>query len=168
MSDIPFFFLEGIVYLLNGDLALLPDDGSSILLDDVFSSYDDEVHVILEHLPPNPPKDDLWGKGCCYWQTGGYCPAGHHEDPNFLYRFAGQGRLEKRDEWVIHSSRGTMSLKTKWLEGHRCRVAMVPNASPEEILKTFASPETLDASVESLTDRAQRLTELLSKLRGAL
>lgn len=84
------------------------------------------VRLALVQAPPGKIDPEKWGGGCCLWQSKGYCPAGHHQDPYFLLNFAFEGVLSKTGD-TFHITVFDGSVKTlplPQMEGHYGRLAV--------------------------------------------
>jgi hypothetical protein len=155
MPDPTLLVLEGVFHLpvegltvstgtdeVRVDPALAPFKGKSVSL---------SVH----HFPPTPVDPTLPGGGSCMWN--GHCPCGHVEDPAWLYNLSLRGVLEG-GESGIWSISGEGIPFSRHMPGHRGRLVVLA----DDGLATEGK------GTDQLLSEAERLTDLLAGLRGAL
>lgn len=120
--------LRGVFYKEHGRLFVADEIGRTF---DVHQSlepyYGKEVELRAHHRPREPLMPDRWGGGCCFWQSSGSCPFGHHNDPSGLFVVGGKGVLRYDGDWYLGES-----LNLRMLEGHRGELVVVECAEGAE------------------------------------
>jgi len=131
------------------------------------------VQLAMHHVPPMPIDATRWGGGSCLLEPTGYCPFGHHNDPNRMFNLAMDGVLvydmdHKKGEggWWLQTFDGkkTMLPLTHVLLGHRGRIAAASITAVEEMRDALEATGNL-AAVEDLGQKANDLQDLLSRLK---
>ena len=148
----------GVLFRKDADFHITDEDkGEFNLTAELRLMAGGKVQLTMQHAPPNPPFQERWGGGCCMWESSGRCPSGHHDRPGYLYQVGGVGDLHEVDgSWVI-SRDGSKDLPIylNMLEGHRCRIAIVPSVLPGDI------PDPVkDADPNNLGDLMERAEQL--------
>ncbi len=125
-----------------------------------------QVNIAFHHTPPMPPDPTKWGGGCCYWQSYGWCPAGHHEQPGLLLNVTGEGVLQVNDGvYSVKGFDGTVQdLPLHNLIGHEARVAA---ATMMDINKMRESLENMvgGMSAEALGEQTNNLKDIMERLQ---
>lgn len=131
-----------------GPLHLLDSMRGDLVLPDVLQVFEgSKVTAWWGHFPEpdsNPPR---WGLGSCYWSVVGKCPVGHHKHPETLWGVWGKGVFRVSSTEVFEAGPDTLPLKP--LEGHLCRVIIVPELSLKDGVPDLSQ---MDLAVETLTE----------------
>jgi hypothetical protein len=151
----PLLVLEGVFHDSGDGVAVYPEEGESVKVDEALESFRGrEVSLSLHHYPPDPPRKDVPGGGSCMW--GGYCPCGHTENPAWLYNLSRKGVLERLPSGIWVVSEEAIPL-THYMLGHRGRLVVFHEATV-----------SADKGVGDLLSEAESLLGILEGLRGAL
>lgn len=157
--------LVGVVYQAdNGDYHIVDEDhGDKNVLDELRTMVGGEVEVVAAHAPSDPPQRERWGGGCCMWELSGKCSAGHHDRPGYLYEVHAVGTLVEADgKWhIAREGKDDLPIYLTMLNGHRCRIAVVPKVDLNEILE---DAKNVDANnLSDLMARAENLRNFISQ-----
>lgn len=148
--------LQGLCYRPDphGPLHLLDSEKGDLILEDCLTVYQNKkVTVWMGHFPgPNADKT-RWGQGSCKLQPTGHCLALHHQFPDSLWSAWGNGIL-------CVCTRETLKLDSKffqfkYLEGHLCRVIIVPEAFLGRDLSDLPDTSQLEQAFQTLGEIAR-------------
>ena len=179
MEDFKAILLEGVFSLVDDDkvnwgedtFSVDPDDilvntqkGKESLTDPLDPQIGQHVTLAMHHLPPQmPPDTTKWGAGSCLLEPMGWCPFGHHKNPQSFFSLSVEGHL-RRDglRWYIDKFDGTQEeIPFHFLVGHHARVACA----------TMLDVEKMHESLEQLRNNlgasmGQSLADLPSDVTG--
>jgi hypothetical protein len=166
--------LTGIFYLQDSNTPYVVDEATGATPVDMSYYVGKKVQVVAHHFPPEPPSRELWGGGCCYYQTsyeGATCPFGHHANPNSLYELSVSGILRHEgDDYVVETEDGIKhEIRLDYLIGHRSRLLIINQPDfqkMQEEVNSFNPDNFQDASLDVLLDKLQGLKEYISDLQG--
>lgn len=161
--------LVGVVYRHDDNSLHLVDEdhGDQKLEDELRAMTGGLVQAFLHHAPPEPHDPNRWGGGCCLWESSGKCPSGHHDRKGYLYEVTGTGQLVERGEkWFIErDSQSDLPIYLDMLEGHRCRVSVVPQVGdPKSVIENLKNDVDMN-DLEGLKKRASDLQDFLAKVK---
>lgn len=137
----PLLVVEGVFYRQDASLHVALEAGGVAVLEDLLGPYKGfSVEVRVHHWPPDPPRPDQPGFGCCLWN--GHCPR-HASEPGWMYTHAYEGELSSWED-----------LQLEPLLGHRSRLVL------------FSEPPDVDGQdLDSLLNMANELQRTLQGLR---
>jgi hypothetical protein len=164
MADFPILLREGAFH---GSPLVVTAGTDTWVVSDLLAPFEGKrVRVAAHHLPSalDPAR---WGGGSCGWAASGWCPAGHHLRPTWLYNVTAEGVLVRdvADQWVVEVPSGqrvVLDLATN-LMGHTGRVAAALVSTVEEMRDALGG---VAGVVEGLGVRATDLRELLARLKS--
>lgn len=148
---------EGLFYLEGEALLVQEADGTTEDVEALLAEVRGRsVDVSVHHFPPKPPLLHEPGFGCCLWS--GHCPAGHQEDPAWLFSMSAQGVLELSPAGTCLIGGREIPLRTKMV-GHQGRLVLF--ASGE--VSSSATPDDLLGEAEDLLNLVQDLRDSLKR-----
>jgi hypothetical protein len=155
--------LEGLFYLdENGVLQVRSDGGSIQSVETVLRPLVGEhIQLAVHHLPTGGVQPGAWGWGCCQWKPA-ECPAGHHNKPDFLFNFSGNGVLQQ-EPWRLNLfTGGSSEIDFAKMPGHLGRLAAATVPDVEKMRDSLASLKesgsgVMGVKVDELRDMVQRL-----------
>ena len=145
---------EGLFWDQEG-LCIQVEDGEVFRLEEALGPLIGRTcELVLHHAPPVPPLPHEPGFGCCHW--GPHCPAGHGDDPTFLYHGKWKGVLEHAvsGSWSVGGREIPLHAK---MAGHRGRVVLFVEGEVDEA-----------ASVDDLLGQAEDLLQTLKGLKSTI
>lgn len=162
MHAYPILLLEG-VFDSGGESPLTGDSLDQALLP--FAGQ--RVRFAAHHLPASPIDPTRWGGGGCTWQASGFCPAGHHVRPTWLYNVTCEGVLDRdvAGGWYVEKGDGSRVALALWdnLRGHAGRVAVATTATVEAM-----RDGVVVSQVEAVGRRVDDLRDLMGSLRDVV
>jgi len=162
--------LIGIFYEEDGRIMVADEfDGAKDVLEVLGAIEADELRLLAHHRPVEPMDKDRWGGGCCFLETTGQCPFGHHEKPLDLYTFNAVGvlRVEGVKVFVDTQEGEPKECLLPLLTGHRSQIVVtsIPNLDElDEKVKSFDPSNIENPTLENLTDRLSELRDFMSKM----
>lgn len=128
----------------------------------------EDIQLAIHFVPVDNPDPAKWGGGCCYCQSEGWCPAGHHEDPYKILNVHGQGVLKHEDgNWWLQKFDGSrQDFPIRLLARHHARLAAATIFDIGKIRDSL-NPEDL-AKVEDLGVKATQLQDILGRLKQSI
>lgn len=152
--------IQGIFYRKGDTLCVADDvDGEVDVLESLKKLDGRKVRMVMHFRPPDPPALEKWGGGCCYWEGAGDCPAGHHQNPKFLFQKAVVGRFQAED-MEIDGTKIPLDL----LEGHDARIVVLVDELPKASDVNLGSMEERMVELDRLRAFLEELTSSASKL----
>lgn len=140
-----------------------PDDVWALL-----SGYEGQEVTLAFHYVPTVGHPG-WGGGSCKWQDVGWCPAGHHQDPDRILNVQGSGTLLKGPQqwdWSLKAFDGSVSpLPFHLLSGHYGRIAIATQFDIQKMRAALSKQGFDPDQVEALGIKANDLKEILSSMK---
>lgn len=156
--------LVGVVYQAgSGDYHIVDEEhGDKNIPTELRAMVGSDVEVMVSHAPPDPPHQERWGGGCCMWESSGRCSAGHHDRPGYLYEAHAVGALVESDgQWhIARDGQDDLPIYLTLLNGHRCRLVVVPKVDLNEIMEDAKNVDPNNLS--DLMERAEQLRNFIS------
>lgn len=155
--------LSGVFYMDDADLMVADEENGAVRISDALSEVKGKlVSFVAHHCPPDPPDESRWGGGSCLLERTGYCPAGHHERPRWLYEHSATGRLEESESgwWLTKPGGERVQVVLSLLVGHHGQV--VVTALPDiESLQGEVQEEMKNPTIEGIQDKIEKMRNLL-------
>ena len=127
-----------------------------------------ELRILAHHRPVEPVDEERWGGGCCFYESSGFCPFGHHEDPANLYTFNAVGKLRVEGQKLfVDDGEESKECLVHFLVGHRSQIVItsIPDLDElDEKVKSFDPSNIENPTLENLTERLGELRVFMSKM----
>ncbi len=159
--------LKGVFYAdPEKGLSVSEESQGTVSIRDILSTLvGTKVIFFACHKPVEPPCEEKWGGGCCFYEGLGRCPAGHHERPKWLFQIHRTGNLTAiEDGWGTEIDGSVTDLHLGFLEGHRSMIVATSLPSIEGLKEEFEVQDPTD--VDELTAKLERLRNLMSQVAG--
>lgn len=168
--------IDGLFYEKDGQILVKKDgDIDPVVVEEVLKPLiDRRIQITIHHWPPEPINEKHWGGGCCMWEPTGKCPAGHHENPEYLLHMVGKGMLRTSDNgWLLEFDDHTFeSLPFDKMVGHLGRLVAITLMDESTFADDFnldifdnidiskpVDPEVRAAQMERLEHQTKQLRE---------
>jgi hypothetical protein len=135
-------------------------------MDVVLSEFEGQhIRLLVHHRPLNPPDHSRWGGGCCFLQSTGHCPFGHHEDAGRVFSFNCAGTLTRTDRgWELDGVAGPLEVPLDFLIAHRGQVIILRSSDTTDLQEKVDSLDPSNLKNPSIEDLYSRLNEIKDTL----
>lgn len=162
--------LLGVFYEENGRIMVADEyDGTRDVIEDLSPYFGQTFRLLAHHRPTEPVDNTRWGGGCCLYESSGFCPFGHHANPQHLYTFQAVGVLECGGDTIRVVGEETKTPELAYLVGHRSQIVMINRPDMGDIdekVKSFDPSGLENASVDELIERASALRDFITEIQS--
>ncbi len=166
MGEMRTVLLEGIFYEDGDDLLVQTDAQPQpvSVRETLTPMLDLDIHLAVHHFPVEPVDENRWGGGCCMWESAGKCPAGHHENPSYLFNLMLEGVLcyDPLKGWTV----GEKNIDLRVLAGHRSRIVAAVKFNLDKLRESLGSLDSSDLG--QLGEKATLMRDTLKQVQDFL